>query len=90
MIDTALKAFLPEGITLSKMQNLSEQEYNSLAEIKDAPEFSLNYKTFLAKICKVTDGDSVKAILNFNNTPTKFTFRINGIDTPETKKGEAK
>ena len=50
---------------------------------KDAPEFSLNYKTFLSKIVKVTDGDTVKAILCLDkNSFTKFVFRLNGIDTP--------
>jgi len=44
----------------------------------------------LAKVVKVTDGDTFKAVLWLNNHPTKFIFRLNGIDTPETRKGEAK
>jgi endonuclease YncB( thermonuclease family) len=58
--------------------------------IEDAPEFSLNYKVFLAKIVKVVDGDTVKAVISLNNTFTRFTFRLNGIDTPESRKGEVK
>jgi hypothetical protein len=38
----------------------------------------------LGKIVKVIDGDTIKAIilLNSNDEYTKFTFRLNGIDTP--------
>ena len=36
----------------------------------------------------VTDGDTLKAVVMFNDKMTKFTFRLNGIDTPETRKGE--
>ena len=45
---------------------------------------------FLAKVCKVVDGDTLKAIVFFNGVFNKFTFRLNGIDTPETRKGEVK
>jgi endonuclease YncB( thermonuclease family) len=90
MIETAMKAFLPEGVTLSKMQPLTNEQYDHLLALEDAEEFSLNYKTFLGKIIKVTDGDTLRAAVWFNNTPTKFIFRLGGIDTPETRKGEAK
>ena len=72
------------------MQPLTHEEYNNLVAVKDAPEFSLNYKTFLAKVSKVTDGDTVKAVIFLHNSPTRFIFRINGVDTPEYRKGEAK
>lgn len=39
---------------------------------------------------KVTDGDTLKAVVWLNNAPTKFTFRLSGIDAPETRRGEAK
>lgn len=45
---------------------------------------------FLAKISKVVDGDTVKGIIYLNNTFTRFTFRLNGIDTPETRKGDVR
>jgi endonuclease YncB( thermonuclease family) len=61
-----------------------------LKKVDEAPEFSLNYKVFLAKVCKVVDGDTVKAIIYLNNQFTRFTFRLNGIDTPETRKGDVK
>ena len=82
MIETAIKAFLPEGVSLSKMQALTNKQYSELLELKDAEEFSLNYKTFLGKVIKVTDGDALRAAVWLNNTPTKFIFRLGGIDTP--------
>lgn len=39
---------------------------------------------------KVTDGDTLRAAVWINNAPTKFIFRLGGIDTPETRRGEAK
>ena len=72
------------------MQPLTNEQYQKLMEINEAEEFSLNYKTFIAKVVKVTDGDTFKAALWLHSTPTKFTFRIGGLDTPETRKGEAK
>lgn len=53
-------------------------------------EFSLNYKTFLGKVVHVTDGDTVKIVIKINGKLTRFTFRLNGIDTPETRKGEVR
>ena len=53
-------------------------------------QFSLNFKTFLGKVVHVTDGDTVKIVIKINGKLTRFTFRLNGIDTPETRKGEAK
>lgn len=85
-----MKSFLPEGVTLSKMQPLTLEQYEQLQAIKDAEEFSLNYKTFLGKVIKVTDGDTIKAAVWLHNTPTKFIFRLGGIDTPETRKGDVK
>ena len=38
----------------------------------------------------VTDGDTAKLAIKINNKIVKFTFRLNGIDTPETRKGETK
>ena len=38
----------------------------------------------------MTDGDTIKAIVYLHNKPTRFTFRLNGLDAPETRKGEAR
>lgn len=72
------------------MQPLTNDQYSLLLSLKDAEEFSLNYKTFLGKIIKITDGDTLRAAVWLNNAPTKFIFRLGGIDTPETRRGEAK
>lgn len=32
----------------------------------------------------------MKGIIYLNNTFTRFTFRLNGIDTPETRKGDVR
>lgn len=90
MIETAIKSFLPEGSSISKMQPLTLEQYEQLRNIQDAEEFSLNYRTFLGKVVKVTDGDTLRAVVWLNNVPTKFIFRLGGIDTPETRKGDAK
>jgi hypothetical protein len=82
LIQQALNNFLPEGVTLTKDHALTLDKYEELKNIDEAPEFSLNYKVFLAKIVKVVDGDTVKAIIYLNSTFTRFTFRLNGIDTP--------
>ena len=62
--------------------HLTNKQYQELLELKDAEEFSLNYKTFLGKVIKVTDGDTLRAAVWLNNAPTKFIFRLGGIDTP--------
>lgn len=56
-----------------------------LNNINDAPEFSkcLQDKIVTAKIVSVYDGDSIKAIFQFNNTYLKWNCRLDGIDTPE-------
>ena len=56
-------------------------------QLTEAQSFSLNFKIFLSKIVHVTDGDTVKAALLLNGKFTRFTFRLSGIDTPETRKG---
>ena len=72
------------------MQPLTNNQYQELLNLKDAEEFSLNYKTFLGKVIKITDGDTLRAAVWLNNSPTKFIFRLGGIDTPETRRGEAR
>lgn len=90
-METAQHKAAPEQVYHQYVkQSMSQEEYNTLLEIKDAEEFSLNYKIFLAKVVKVTDGDTVKIIIWLNGHPTKFIIRLNGIDTPECRKGEAK
>lgn len=50
----------------------------------------MNFKTFLGKILKVTDGDTIKVAFKLTNSLTRFTFRLNGVDTPESRGGQVK
>lgn len=61
-----------------------------MLELVDAPEFTLNFKTFLGKILKIVDGDTVRIALKLSGSLTRFTFRLNGVDTPESRSGEVK
>jgi hypothetical protein len=47
----------------------------------------LKNKVFLAKVLKVSDGDTVKAALWLDNKLRKFVFRVGGLDTPEVHSG---
>ena len=59
-----------------------------MEQVNDVPEFSFNFKTFLGKILRVTDGDTLKIAFKLHNTLIRFNFRLNGVDTPETHSGE--
>lgn len=59
-----------------------------MEKMTDAPEFSFNYKTFLGKILRITDGDTLKIAFKLTNSVTRFSFRLNGVDTPECHSGE--
>ena len=87
IIEKAVKNFLPEGVTIGEGSHLDQQDYEELEGVETAEEFSLNFKMFLGKIIHVTDGDTVKIAIKFGQKMTKFTFRLSGIDTPETRKG---
>lgn len=41
-------------------------------------------------MCKVIDGDTIKAIIWLNEKYNRFTFRLDGLDAPETRKGSVK
>jgi micrococcal nuclease len=44
----------------------------------------------LARIDEIYDGDTVKIIVLFGETPIRLSLRIIGIDTPEIKQGEGR
>ncbi len=44
----------------------------------------------MGKILRVVDGDTVKIALKLSGVLTRFTFRLGGIDTPESRSGEVK
>lgn len=51
----------------------------------DIPFFNMNGEEFIGKIVRIYDGDTVYAVILFNNKLTKFKIRLYGIDTPELK-----
>lgn len=81
-IDKALENFLPRGINLLKLKTPSVSEYDDLLKATEVEEFSLNFKTFLGKVSKVTDGDSLQIFIKLLGQLTRFNFRLNGVDTP--------
>jgi endonuclease YncB( thermonuclease family) len=57
---------------------------NNLSKSTDEiPIFTFNGETYNAKIVSVYDGDTVKAVFEFNNKLYKFSIRMNGYDSPE-------
>ena len=82
IIEKAIKNFLPEGTILEEGNGVSEAEYKELEELVNAEEFSLNFKIFLGKVVHITDGDTIKVAIKLGEKPTRFTFRLSGIDTP--------
>ena len=44
----------------------------------------------MGKIVKVIDGDTFKAAIFLNGIKNRFTFRIDSLDCPETRKGDVK
>ena len=57
---------------------------------KDIPLFSLNNKTFNAKIVDIYDADTCKAVFFLDDQFVKFNCRLLGIDTPEMKPSRKK
>lgn len=64
----------------------STYEYNELQK-KDMNTqiFSLNGKTFIAKVVDVYDGDTINVVFKLFNNYYKWKCRINNVDTPEIK-----
>lgn len=47
------------------------------------PKFSLEGKTFQAKVVKVYDGDTIQAVFEIFDTYYRWSCRISHVDTPE-------
>jgi endonuclease YncB( thermonuclease family) len=62
---------------------LSESEIKLINADFNVPEFSLKGLNIYGKIVYVYDGDTVHAVINFNNVLTKFVCRLINIDSPE-------
>lgn len=57
------------------------ENYNDL----NTPLFSFNGISCISRVVDITDGDTIKTIINFNNNFYKIIVRLNNIDTCETK-----
>lgn len=54
-------------------------------EHKNISKFSLNGLSYIAKVVKVYDGDTITVVFKFNDAFFKWNCRLIGIDTPELK-----
>ena len=52
---------------------------------KNTNLFSFNGLNSMCRIIDITDGDTIKVIINFKNDYYKIIVRLNNIDTCETK-----
>ena len=53
-----------EALQAAKTQ-LTPSEYDTLADMTDAPVWSLDGKSYLCKVQKAYDGDSLKCIIRY-------------------------
>ena len=51
----------------------------------NTPLFSFNGVNGMSRVVDITDGDTIKAIINFKDSYYKIIVRLNNIDTCETK-----
>ena len=51
----------------------------------NTPVFSFNGINGMSRVVDITDGDTIKAIINFKDSYYKIIVRLNNIDTCETK-----
>jgi endonuclease YncB( thermonuclease family) len=70
---------------IEPLKPLNNEDYEMLIKSEDAPLFSLNYQTHLAKVIDVHDGDTITAIFFLKGELRKYKVRIVGIDTAELK-----
>ena len=63
------------------------KQRNEINKLKTAnnsiPLFSLNNHKYKAKVVNVYDGDTIKVVILFHNTLTRFSLRMTGYDSPE-------
>ena len=71
-------------IPLRKLDFLKNCHYD------EVPLFSLNGMKKIAKVVKVSDGDSIHIVCFFEGKLTRFFVRIRGIDTPELRDKDIK
>ena len=64
---------------------MSATELLEKIDPKTVPKVPFQDKIIYARIEEIYDGDTVKIIVLFGETPVKLSLRILGIDTPEIK-----
>ena len=65
-------------------------EFLERIDPKTVPKVPFQDKIIFARIEEIYDGDTVKIIVLFGETPVKLSLRILGIDTPEIKHTEGR
>ena len=56
----------------------------------NTPYFSFNGLNCISRVIDITDGDTIRAIINFKDNYYKIIIRLNNIDTCETKSSNIK
>jgi micrococcal nuclease len=65
-------------------------EFLERIDPKTVPKVPFQDKIIYARIEEIYDGDTIKIIVLFGETPVKLSLRILGIDTPEIKNAEGR
>lgn len=71
-------------------QQLTLEQRLQAIDLKTVPKVPFQNQFTMTRIEEVYDGDTVKIIVMFSETPVRFSLRILGIDTPELKHGEGR
>jgi endonuclease YncB( thermonuclease family) len=74
-------------LSLGSSQPSPPEWYTHLQSHTQYPEFTLNGQTYLGRVTKVYDGDTITAAIHLCNAYYRFSFRLEGIDTPEVSSG---
>ncbi len=69
---------------------MSATELLERIDPKTVPKVPFQDKIIFARIEEIYDGDTVKIIVLFGDTPVRLSLRILGVDTPEIKNGEGR
>ncbi len=65
-----------------EITNLTDKLKN-IKTHKDVPYFNFDNKSFIAKPCKIYDGDTFSVIIDYKGELIKYRCRCIGYDTPE-------
>lgn len=75
-----------------KIRGVSQPEDERLREldITSVPNVILENQMVRARVIDVYDGDTITVVFFIDNTPIQYKIRLNGIDTPEIRRGKGK